>query len=196
MVKEKVGIDYGSKLAGTTVIAYEEGDFIQLLRSKKGEDADKMIRDFVVEHQLRVIGLDAPLSLPGIYNKIVDCNDYFYRSCDKELKAMSPMFLGGLTARAMKLKNELETDGLKVYEVYPARVAFNLALKTYGYKSKKPDYLQMMMVMEKLGLVLAPALEIETSHDFDSLLALYAAKRIGTSGECSTGNPQEGLIYY
>ncbi|MFY0592785.1 hypothetical protein [Roseivirga sp.] len=196
MIKEKVGIDYGSKLAGTTVIAYEIGEAVHLMKSKKGEDADKMIWDFVTEHQVKVVGLDAPLSLPGVYSNDSEYDDYFYRSCDKELKAMSPMFLGGLTARAMKLKNALESAYLKMYEVYPAKVALELGLKAYGYKTKTADYNQILSILNDCNLKLSKETTIETPHDLDGILALYVAKRIGTSSDNSVGKPKEGLIYY
>ena len=102
-----IGVDYGSKLAGTTVIAYNMGDGIRLERSKKNQDADQMIIDFVAEYNPQVIGIDAPLSLPGVYTGLVGFEDYHYRACDKALKAMSPMFLGGLTARAMNSGHQL-----------------------------------------------------------------------------------------
>jgi len=191
-----LGIDYGSKLAGTTVIAYQLDGLVYLEKSVKNQDADEMIINFVSKVEVEVIGLDAPLSLPGVYTKPHQYDNYFYRACDSALKAMSPMFLGGLTARAIKLKNGMVARDIKMFEVYPAKVAQDLGLKMFGYKSKAPDYAQMISVLKDLGLVLARGSDIQTSHDLDAVLALYAALRIDTSKEKYAGDIDEGLIYY
>ena len=41
------GIDYGSKMAGTTVIAFEQNNKVVLIGSRENQDADQMILDFV-----------------------------------------------------------------------------------------------------------------------------------------------------
>lgn len=187
-----IGIDYGSKLAGTTVIAYDLGQGICLERSHKKQDADQMIIDFVKDNKVDVVGIDAPLSLPGVYTKLKGFEDYHYRVCDRELKAMSPMFLGGLTARAMKLKKDLEEMNVQVFETYPVMTGKNLLLVDFGYRTKNPDYSAMITALEKFGIRLAPQTKIIASHDLDSILALHSVLRIGES----SGNPSEGLIYY
>ncbi len=192
----KIGIDYGSKLAGTTVIAFDRGDGIRLVKSKKNQDADLMILDFVMENRPSMIGLDAPLSLPGVYNGLTGFDDYHYRRCDKELKAMSPMFLGGLTARAMKLTSRLGKQGVPVYETYPVYTGKELFSNALGYRSKTPDYEAMIDILKIAGLTLANDTNISTSHDLDSILALKATLSIGTDDQKCIGDPQEGLIYY
>ena len=42
-----VGIDYGSKLAGTTVIAYTQENEVHFMSSVKKQDADQMIINFL-----------------------------------------------------------------------------------------------------------------------------------------------------
>lgn len=116
-----LGVDYGSKLAGTTAVCYlySEGN-AAFLSSRKGEDADKMLLDFVLKHGPANLFLDAPLSLPLAYFQgTAHGTDFFYRQCDRQLGAMSPMFLGGLTARAIKLSFELKNVGASVFETYP-----------------------------------------------------------------------------
>lgn len=88
-----LGIDYGSKLAGTTAICYQEGDALTIIQSEKKQDADRFINDTVESLKPEQIFIDAPLSLPAAY--FGNGDDYFYRDCDRQLKAMSPMFLGG-----------------------------------------------------------------------------------------------------
>ncbi|MBK9525389.1 MAG: hypothetical protein IPO39_11705 [Bacteroidetes bacterium] len=97
------GIDFGSKMAGTTVIAVAGKTTIRLFSSRKNEDADSFLSVLVKEKGIEELFIDAPLSLPGVYRGILSGNDYFFRESDRVLKAMSPMFLGALTARAMKL---------------------------------------------------------------------------------------------
>ena len=189
-----VGIDYGSKLAGTTVIAFEKEGNLELVCSDKKQDVDQMILDFVEAYEPSLIGIDAPLSLPGVYTQKEAFDDYFYRSCDKELSAMSPMFLGGLTARAMKLKATIG-DKSELIEVYPAMAARSLNLERFNYKKKDVEY-------NKLLNELAPYLpnstdiEITTSHQMDALLALCIVKKHIQGNASTAGLIQEGLIYY
>lgn len=191
-----IGIDYGSKLAGTTVIAYDKGDGIRLVRSQKNQDADQMIIDFVSEHIPNVIGIDAPLSLPGVYTGLVGFEDYHYRACDRALKAMSPMFLGGLTARAIKLKSSIEKDGVKVLEVYPVMTGKELGLTEFNYRKKDVDYDAIITELKAEGYEVAIDCSINTSHDLDAILALHALDRVGLANEKSIGNLEEGVIYY
>lgn len=192
----KIGIDYGSKLAGTTVIAFRQKGVIQLIKSIKNQDADLMILDFVSENSIEMIGLDAPLSLPGVYTGLVGFEDYHYRACDKQLKAMSPMFLGGLTARAMKLKSTIEKGGVQVLEVYPVMTGKELGLLEFGYRKKSVDYDAILMALKNEGIEMASDSTISTSHDLDAILALHALERVGFSNEIKIGDLKEGVIYY
>ncbi len=182
------GIDYGSKLAGTTSISYLKDGKVELIRSEKKSDADKMIISFCKEFEPELVALDAPLSLPGIYTQIPNCEDYFYRKSDKELQAMSPMFLGGLTARAMKLKSQICSI---VIESYPAKRASELELSRFDYKKKNADYEGMLNVLD-----FDLKDEIRSSHDFDALLCLEIAIRYSKGQASYSGDENEGLIYY
>ena len=61
------GIDYGSKLAGTMVITYNQNGKLYQRASKKKEDADKLIINAIAELQPSAVYIDAPLSLPAAY---------------------------------------------------------------------------------------------------------------------------------
>ncbi|MFK7932332.1 MAG: hypothetical protein AB8G22_02410 [Saprospiraceae bacterium] len=190
-----IGIDYGSKLAGTTVIAHYQSDTKPpiLLQSEKKRDADKFILEFVKKERPDYIFLDAPLSLPGIYTNLPNCESYFYRAGDAELRAMSPMFLGGLTARAMQLKAQLEPLGATVLEIYPSQLAKVLGLKELNYK-KQVEYLAP--VLEKLATETPfplPA-NIKNWHQVDALLALFSGYRYLTQQHLSYGIVAEGQI--
>lgn len=183
-----VGIDYGSKMAGTTVIAYTQENEVHLMCSEKKQDADQMIMDFVSEHQIDFVGIDAPLSLPKVYTGKGE--DYFYRECDKSLQAMSPMFLGGLTARAMKLNAQVDLD---LKEVYPGALARELDLKEFDYKGKNPNY---QMMLERLNWNYLIKELPNNSHQMDAILALFIVCKIKIDQAKQVGDADEGLIYY
>lgn len=190
------GIDYGSKLAGTTCICFESpSGQVEFLSSTKGQDADHMILGFCASYLPHYLFLDAPLSLPAVYSRGLNGGqEYFYRACDKELKAMSPMFLGGLTARAMKLAADLSTKQIGVFETYPKWQAQRLGLQSAGYKGELSDILgctESVLKSDPLPLSRTPA----TWHEFDALLALLAARRYAHGQHLTVGDPKEGLIY-
>ncbi|MCC5920128.1 MAG: DUF429 domain-containing protein [Cyclobacteriaceae bacterium] len=190
------GVDYGSKLAGTTVLAVctTQDRQVSVYSSKKKQDADRMLVDLSKSLMPDRIYLDAPLSLPGVYRDLEGYSDYFYRKCDQELSAMSVMFLGGLTARAMKLSKELNTRGIDVKEVYPGHLARMWSLQELSYKkelSALPNCLSFLIDQTRLNI--DPSL-ITNWHEFDALLALSSGLR-DWQGEAKVyGKPEEGLI--
>jgi predicted nuclease with RNAse H fold len=114
-VERFCGIDYGTKLSGNTALTYQDNTGIQVLQCPKNTDADQWIITQVTHLNLEIIYLDAPLSLPGGF---LGYNDQFhYRASDLELGAMSPMFLGGLTARAISLTKRLEKQNATAQKV-------------------------------------------------------------------------------
>lgn len=197
-VEQKVwGIDFGSKLAGTTVVAYAVGGQLHFKTSAKKQDADEMIRQLAWEHRPALIGIDAPLSLPGVYTAKPGFDDHFYRLCDKETKAMSPMFLGGLTARAMKLAGILQAHGTELIEVYPVYTGTELGLKAYGYRSKTPDLGKITDALTAhSGLSLGADSYKLTGHHIDAWLALITTRNYQQGKAQQAGAAAEGLIYY
>jgi predicted nuclease with RNAse H fold len=192
ITKTLIGIDFGSKLAGTTVIAILEHEKLHFLKSEKDKDADAFIKEVLSKYHPTLIGIDAPLSLPGVYCKLDNCNDYFYREADKGLKAMSPMFLGGLTARAIKLKASLAVHTF--YEVYPAALSRVFDLQSLDYKKEKS---QIILVAQKLlnEISLNTHHVFTTWHEVDALLALCSVIRIYKSEAISFGNKDECEIW-
>ncbi len=195
-MEEKVwGIDYGSKMAGTTVVAYLEKNELKWLASEKKKDADRMIIDAVASQKPDLIAIDAPLSLPGVYTGIPDFNDHFYRVSDRETKAMSPMFLGGLTARAMKLKAQL--PAVQFIEAYPVKTGKELGLQDLGFRTKEADQEQILNAISKLtGWSIDSANSAVSGHHIDATLALLIAQRYLQNTANRMGHPEEGLIYY
>lgn len=185
------GIDYGSKFAGTTAICYNQTASLYVIQSQKKQDADHFIRAWVSDHNPELIMLDAPLSLPLAYSDPSGSSDYHYRVCDRELKAMSPMFLGGLTARAMKLKSQLIDK--KVLETYPKQVL------TLRYPHSVASYKQdIMQVVDDIIASIPYQLHhpLTSWHQVDSLLAWISGYQYANDNMRCSGNPDEGLIYY
>jgi len=191
--KTIIGIDYGSKLAGTSVIARAENGKVQFAQSRKNKDADQFILDQLAPESPLVIFLDAPLSLPDAY--FGRGEDYFYRSADRALKTMSPMFLGGLTARAMRLKQELIERGHQVVEAYPAGLARHIGLPKDQYKNQKihlPAVLKLLTNQIPIKFVKS---DLITWHHVDALLACWTGLRYYKGEAESFGNEEEGKIW-
>jgi uncharacterized protein len=185
-----IGIDYGSKMAGTTVLCWRQDDGFEFLQSRKGEDADAMILRHLTQSPKGVrVFLDAPLSLPFQYYHPLEDGDYFYRHCDKALGAMSPMFLGGLTARAMKLAAHLRSLGHEVRETYPAGLRKILQIPSF---STSADGFHALLPPEwAQGL----ADKLTNEHRADALLAWWSGHRF-TQGEAQpNGSIIEGVIW-
>lgn len=195
------GIDYGSKLAGTTVIAFDDEwgkiDFVQSVRNR---DADNFCLDQLTALEPDVIFIDAPLSLPLVLRKPalqdkVERSEYFYRKCDQELSAMSPMFLGGLTARAMYLRTQFEKqDGVKVIETYPAALVRELHLKDKGYNKKQGKVEDFWPILAK-ELPLRTEKTPENWHQVDAILAWFSGWRYFKARAKSFGLSEEGVIW-
>jgi uncharacterized protein len=191
------GIDFGSKLAGTTVLCTWEASAgtLALYSSRKNQDADRFIIERIDKLQPGAVFLDAPQSLPGVYTRPGQYSDYFYRAADRQLRAMSPMFLGGLTARAMQLKAGLSTAGIPVYETYPAQQARRLGLTDLGYK-KTAAGIPAVCAMIRAEYSFLPIRESDfrTWHQVDALLALLAAIRFEQGVHEVYGDEGEGII--
>jgi predicted nuclease with RNAse H fold len=191
-----VGIDYGSKLAGTTVLCYSDGTGLTFLQSEKKKDADAFLTDKINELQPSAVYIDAPLSLPlGFFEK--ESSEYFYRAADKELSAMSPMFLGGLTARAVRLKDQLSQ--FSFYEAYPGALARRLNLNPDQYK-KSSRYIDNITqeVIAHLEKVVSANYTIQDGlnnwHQVDALLALVIGFRHQNGIAEELGDRAEGVI--
>jgi predicted nuclease with RNAse H fold len=105
------------------------------------------------------------------------------------------MFLGGLTARAMQLKEQLEERGLLVYETYPAAQAQRLNLQKLDYKGAAASLLVVLrQVQESYPFIVLEMSEVSSWHHVDALLALIAAIRFSKGEHNVYGEPAEGVI--
>lgn len=188
-------IDFGSKLAGTTVVVSgvpASATPLTFTASAKKQDADAMITDMLGQYGTAHVFLDAPLSLPGVYRQLPGFDDFHLRRGDRQLAAMSPMFLGGLTARAMRLA--ANNPHCTWHETYPAAQAKRLALPKDQYK-KAADALPTLTA-RLADLIESPfdTAQVSTWHHFDALLAWLAAERHARDEAEAYGDEAEGVI--
>lgn len=189
------GIDYGSKLAGTTVICFlnEKNQEFSIKSSVKKQDADDFLKKELNLHKPDLVFIDAPLSLPLVYSDKEVGKDFFYRVGDRILGAMSPMFLGGLTARAMKLKSEL--NNLIFYETYPARQAKRMNLSALAYKESLEAIPKVLEAIKSQFEEIQQIPDLNTWHEIDAVLALIGAIRHVKNENEIFGDEMEGCIY-
>jgi uncharacterized protein len=187
------GVDYGAKLSGNTAVAVLKKGKVELFKTKVKENADDFIVEVLSKHQVKMIFIDAPLSLPRSYQGIKEETEpeFFYRQCDKETGAMSPLFLGGLTARAIALKYCLNRKEIEVYETYPSYLCRLLNID----RVKTADGVFEMFHRIKNELNgLFGNIEPQTIHEIDALLALYSAIRFCQQQHVVLGDASEGEI--
>lgn len=184
------GVDYGAKKSGNTAVAISDGGNILFHQVKKGSDADKWLYELLNEFPPNLVAIDAPLSLPKGW-----CGgegDLFYRKCDCELKAMSPLFLGGLTARAVHFKRKLEEKSIAVIECYPKGFVCQLLDGNYPESGESMEtILNQLPKSSRYKLVSQPA----NDHQMDALISLVISIRHFNKQSISFGKSEEGLIW-
>ena len=197
MGKVIVGVDYGSKTSGFTCAAIINDVGISVYQATKNKDADKWLKDLLEPLKPNVIGIDAPLSIPGALREIDGFTNYHYRKADLEAKAMSPMFLGGLTARAIELAQWLrQTTASKVIEVYPKLTAQELQLDSKRYKKDKAFLPEAKDALASDTGWNLDGVEVDNWHRFDALMALRTAELYINEKANTLGDKAEGLIYF
>lgn len=183
----RAGIDFGAKMAGTTAIAIAKENKVLIRQSLKNQDADLFLKTVLGEYKIDMVFIDAPLSLPLVYRTKNKTSDFFYRECDKICGAMSPMFLGGLTARAMKLRHEL--PHVNFMETYPAILKRTLNLH---FDKEKRNNAELRKWLRPFKLTHS----IINQHQFDALCALVSLLRWEQNLATTVGNLKEGQIIY
>lgn len=195
-----VGIDFGAKLAGTTVCCVLTDSLVRFERCAKGLNADEFVHKLIAEVRPTLVGIDAPLSLPLVYRTVESSSnaDYFYREGDRLLGAMSPLFLGGLTARAMRLKALVQSDDCAVVEVYPAALRREIGEHLEGLTKDRcgndPELFRRLVTRIAQWGDLPPPLDPLSWHDVDSFLALLSTIRYQRGVARMVGLAEEGQI--
>lgn len=192
-----VGIDYGARTAGTTVLALYQDKVtpVRFVHTVSGHDADKVILQTLSEVDPSNVFLDAPLSIPMVYKDKAGYQDYFYRKADRDLSAMSPMFLGGLTARAISLGNQIRARGHQLFEAYPAGLVKKLKLDEAGYKKAKKNIAIIGKKMVEMNQLKLNVDHLDDWHHVDALLCMVIGLRVNTSKATAYGDEEEGVIW-
>ncbi len=121
-----------------TWIAYRDDDILQA----------------VEEHKPNLVAVDAPLSLPKGRKSLDERSNIHFRVCDLELRRRGikffPITLGPmrmLTARGMRIKEEIKKRGAEVIEVFPGATQDILGLPRKHHNLK-----QLIQKLRRLGL--------------------------------------------
>lgn len=186
------GIDFGAKLAGTTALCYDTSFELVIIQTTKKQDADLFCSEWIEKLSPEFVMIDAPLSLPKAYHGQGD--DFFYRDCDRQLQAMSPMFLGGLTARAMRLAKFWAKSGKIFYEAYPRMV--ETVIPESRRDKSNALYCDDIVAFIRKETELEIKFMQNSKHSCDALLAWFAGYRKSKGIAHKTGEISEGLIWY
>ncbi len=189
-----LGIDYGSKTAGTTALAWiDKKGQVHFKQSDKNQNADTFILEHIAQLNTELIGLDAPLSIPKGLLDLNNDSDCFYRDADKKLGAMSPLFLGGLTARAIALKKVLMKQKIAVFETYPAAFIKYRKLSANYVKKEPTKITDFIEATRKEFPFEIP--ETKSWHVIDACICLAIALNINEQQAQFEGNTDERIWY-
>lgn len=184
-----IGIDFGARTAGTTVVCHQRKGVFHFERCAPGLDGDAWLEDAVVRLRPAAVYIDAPLSLPSAYRGTG--TDYFFRAADRVAGGMSPMFLGGLTARAMRLAAVWRGQGIQVHEAYPAAL-IRTAWESLAIAPRKTIPRHKLRIMAGMCRVPPPA--PADRHEADAWLCWVIGHRHQRGEAQRFGQPDEGLI--
>lgn len=175
------------------MVAWVENHHLVWRQSEKKKDADAFLIALIEELKPSSVFIDAPLSLPLAYTDSTK-GEFFYRACDRELRAMSPMFLGGLTARAMKLKYYFSGRSIpQFFETYPAGTVRQNDKLLPLYQKKSKDILPFQKAL--LGYIpFAISADFENWHQVDAVLAWWTGYRYLRGEANLIGDAEEGII--
>lgn len=184
-----VGIDLGARSSGNTAVCHRSRGLFRFARSAKGADGDAWLEEHIARLAPAVIYMDAPLSLPGAY--FGRGHDHFFRLADQQAGGMSPMFLGGLTARAIRLAEGWRKQGIRVHEAYPAALIRNSweFLHIASGRAIPRHKLRLMA-----GMCMLPPPEPADRHEADAWLCWVIGHRHQRGEATLFGVPEEGVI--
>ena len=182
---EIIGIDFGAQFSGNSVIAHLTNNEVQLIQVAKKQHTDTWLKAIVEKINPNAVYIDAPLSLPIAYHG--QGQNFHYRQADIDTRAMSPMFLGGLTARAMNLKNTLKH--IPFFEVYTAFFQSEI-IKSNHYKKDIELFLSELLDKTSVQLADTPT----NWHQTDAIMALLSGLRHHHNKHLEIGDINEGII--
>jgi hypothetical protein len=188
-----VGIDLaGSKKRHTGICAMNDN----LECSTSVLHSDQEILDWTVAARPSVVSVDAPLSLPRGRKSLDEKGPPHFRECDRELLRMRirffPISLGPmrmLTARGMRLRAELEGNGLVVIESFPGA-----AQDVLGLPRKQAGLPALESGLRKYGVRLKRRAQGYTGDELDSVTSALVGLLYVRGESKAIGDPSEGLM--
>ena len=184
------GIDFGARRSGKTAVAIANEGKVYFHQVEKGKDTDAWLEKLMEKYPPTMVAIDAPLSLPAGWCGGI--GDLFYRQCDEELKAMSPLFLGGLTGRAVKFSRKARAAGIDIIEAYPKGVVAKLL--NCEYPEVGEDLTPLLDLLPE-GTDIQLTAQPTNEHQLDALICLVTAFRFSAKEAMTFGKYGEGLIY-
>lgn len=108
---------------------------------------------------------------------------------------MSPMFLGGLTAKALRLKDLISRQSISVLETYPKALVHTNELLKEVYLKKNHDTLTQFNECLQKHIDFSIE-ELSNWHQVDAVLAWWSGQRFSKNKAVTAGNENEGQIIY
>jgi len=143
-----------------------------------------------------VVSIDAPLFLPKGRKSLDVRGPPHFRECDKELLRMHirffPISLGPmrmLTARGIRLRAALESEGLEVIESFPG------AIQDLLHMPRKQDGLDSLAkALQDYGISLGKRREKLNGDELDAITSALVGLLYKKGEYMAIGDPSEGLM--
>jgi hypothetical protein len=185
-----VGIDLSGSEKSNTGICISTNKVIDVFCVKKDEEILQSIPEDV-----KIVGIDAPLSLPYGRKSIHERNKFHLRKCDLELLKMKikffPITLGPmrmLTERGIRLKQKIiEKFNIEVIEVFPGAT-----YDIFGVPRKSRTQITNFFINQKF---LDPSSIRDFSQDeLDAIACAFTALLYMKGKAVKLGDEKEGTI--
>lgn len=104
------------------------------------------------------------------------------------------MFLGGLTARAIRLANSWKSSGIEFFETYPRMVATRIPENFSPQSDELFCKDVIVFINNETGLEIR--FSKKSMHSCDALLAWFAGYLKNQGSSKKAGDDTEGIIWY
>jgi predicted nuclease with RNAse H fold len=189
-----VGLDLAGSARRTTGFCRLDGRFAVTLAPLH---TDAEIEERIFASRPAIVSVDAPLSLPLGRADIEDRTGPHLRGCDRALLARRirffPITLGPmrmLTARGLRLRSRLESEGLRVIESYPGG-----AQDVLGFPRKQEGVERLRRALRRWGLTGDIARRGLSHDELDAATSAVVGRMVLDGAAEALGDPAEGLLY-
>ena len=157
---------------------------------------DPSILEAVRRSASRLVVVDAPLSLPRGRESLERAGPPHLRECDRELHRLGirffPVTLGPmrlLTARGLRLKAALESEGIRVFEGYPGGTQDLL-----GWPRKSEGVSRLQSALRRFGFRGDVARRRLTHDELDAVSIAWTGQLFLEGRAVEIGDPEEGTM--